>query len=214
MISALVVSNPSDQFPMLTKARADLYGTPTRYSTTRKDASARYSTASSDASSLYRTASTNSNNSTSRWSMSSVSSAESHLKHRKAFSHGHLHLPRALQPFHKKAAPPPLPQQQQRSPPPPRPPRPEERAQRRTVPSPEPIIESPCTPDVGTPWQCADLVVRCKEEVYHVDRTIMCYHSRWFARICAIIKTSVCRRRSALLSDTNDLSDIEERYRS
>jgi hypothetical protein len=35
------------------------------------------------------------------------------------------------------------------------------------------------------------LVVKCKNDVYHVDRTIMCYHSKWFARICAIMRAPV-----------------------
>jgi len=51
-------------------------------------------------------------------------------------------------------------------------------------------IESP--PSLpATDGPCSDIVVRCKSDVYHVDRVIMCYHSRWFARICAVILTPV-----------------------
>lgn len=50
---------------------------------------------------------------------------------------------------------------------------------------------SPTSLQTTVEWQCSDLVVRCKNDVYHVDRDVMCYHSRWFARICTIIKSPV-----------------------
>jgi hypothetical protein len=198
----------------------DYYSRPNRSSTSQ-----RYSTAtvSSDASSLHRTSSTTSNGSTSRWSTSSASSVEttSRSKHRKSSSTGSFRLPRALQPFHKKALaqlqthelkiPPTSTTSSPRSPlttqPPPRPPRPEERLQ--VVSEPSVAVDS-----IGHPssqWQFSDLVVRCRDEVYHVDRTIMCYHSRWFARICAIIKKPVC---IICCMSSRILIDISKRQRA
>lgn len=31
--------------------------------------------------------------------------------------------------------------------------------------------------------QQADLLVRCRDDDYHVDRSIMCHHSQWFAKV-------------------------------
>ena len=31
--------------------------------------------------------------------------------------------------------------------------------------------------------QQADLLVRCRDDDYHVDRSIMCHHSKWFAKV-------------------------------
>jgi hypothetical protein len=55
----------------------------------------------------------------------------------------------------------------------------------------EAAVTPPTIRPSATQWQCSDLVVRCKDNVYQVDRVIMCYHSKWFARICAIMKTPV-----------------------
>lgn len=33
--------------------------------------------------------------------------------------------------------------------------------------------------------QFSDLVVRCRDDEYHVHRIIMCSHSQWFAKVCA-----------------------------
>jgi hypothetical protein len=55
----------------------------------------------------------------------------------------------------------------------------------------EAVVKLPTIRPLATQWQCSDLVVRCKDNVYQVDRVIMCYHSKWFARICAIMKTPV-----------------------
>lgn len=52
-------------------------------------------------------------------------------------------------------------------------------------------VEEPA-PKPATEWQCSDLVVRCKNDVYHVDRVIMCYHSRWFEKVCAVVISPVC----------------------
>lgn len=31
--------------------------------------------------------------------------------------------------------------------------------------------------------QQADLLVRCQDDDYHVDRSVMCHHSTWFAKV-------------------------------
>jgi hypothetical protein len=172
----------------------------------RLGSASRLSNVSSDASSLYRTSSTTSNGST---SASSVSSTETSTKakHRRTVSGSSFHIPRAFQPFHKKARsysqtqpqspvqtklqklppPPPPPQQQRPRQPPPRPRRPSQEALRWQ----EPPAALPTIRPSATQWQCSDLVVRCKADVYHVDRKIMIYHSKWFERICAIMRTPV-----------------------
>ena len=38
-------------------------------------------------------------------------------------------------------------------------------------------------PERITDAQQADLLVRCRDDDYHVDRSIMCHHSRWFAKV-------------------------------
>jgi hypothetical protein len=187
----------------------DLYSRPRRYSANNQQGSSRLSSGASDASSLHRTSSTTSNAST---SASSVSSTEARpadkqrrVLHRRTVSGNSFHLPRSFQPFHKKAQsqpnstseqqrqlppPPPPPPQQRPRQPPPRPRRPSEEALRCK----EPHVTLPTARPSATQWQCSDLVVRCKSDVYHVDSTIMCYHSKWFARICAIMKSPVgCR---------------------
>lgn len=253
----------------------DLYSRPRRPSFSRPETATRVSIVSSDASSLHRASSTASNSS---GSASSVSSAEITTKaqHRRSISGNSFHLPKALQPFHKKALshshvqghaqpesesksrsqptspqspkvppnrlrrappqahqnskarslsqpipprslptpplPPPPPPPSRPRQPPPRPRRPSQEELRwkeplvtlsQTQQKPripprderwckEPVATlPPAQPSAATQWQCSDLVVRCKSDVYHVDRTIMCYHSKWFARICAIMKHSV-----------------------
>jgi hypothetical protein len=181
---------------------ADLYSRPKRPSVNR-----RMSNVSSDASSLHRTSSTTSDGST---SASSVASTETGKRpqHRRTVSGSSFHMPRAFQPFHKKVRsysqsqpqtsiqvkppqqlpPPPSPPQQRPRQPPPRPRRPSQ----ETLRCKEPLVALP-TVRPSAQWQCSDLVVRCKGDVYHVDRTIMCYHSKWFERICAIMRTPVSR---------------------
>jgi hypothetical protein len=115
-------------------------------------------------------------------SQSQSQSPSSLTSHARSFSHS---IPRDHQIL--PPPPPPPPQQRPRQPPP-RPKRPSQETLRRTVPqTTAPAVQS----SPATQWQCSDLVVRCKEDVYHVDRTIMCYHSKWFARICAIMRSSV-----------------------
>jgi hypothetical protein len=31
--------------------------------------------------------------------------------------------------------------------------------------------------------QQADLLVRCRDDDYHVDRSILCHHSQWFSKV-------------------------------
>ncbi|KAH4019284.1 hypothetical protein HBI81_192550 [Parastagonospora nodorum] len=193
--------------PMISVLPSDLYNCPRRYSVNKRaEANSRLSTTSSDASSLHRTSSTTSHASTS----SSVSSPDTKkTQHRRTISGSSFRLPKAFQPFHKKVRsqshsqptseprqrlpPPPSPPQQRPRQPPPRPRRPSQEALQSKEPlvtlSPKRPVTLPAAPSFATQWQCSDLVVRCKTDMYHVDRTIMCYHSKWFARICAIMKT-------------------------
>lgn len=154
-----------------------------RASEARKNLATRLSVASSIASSvdLHRTSSTSSTNSVST-NASSVGSVDLNQrpKHRKTFSSSSIRLSRRLL---RKSRPE-------------EPRRPSEPAPRSTplvisapVIPPEPVEAPASKPAVE--WQCSDLVVRCKSDVYHVDRVIMCYHSRWFARVCAIVMSPV-----------------------
>jgi hypothetical protein len=198
----------------------DLYNYPKRSSINRHGS--RLSNVSSDASSLYRTSSTTSNGST---SASSVSSTETSTRpqHRRTVSGTSFHMPRAFQPFHKKARsysqtqpasqspvqspvhtklqklpppPPPPPQQQRPRQPPPRPRRPSQEALRLK----ELFVTSPTARPSAAQWQCSDLVVRCKGDVYHVDSTILCYYSQWFKRICAIMRNPVSPQKRSQIS--------------
>ncbi|KAJ4374934.1 hypothetical protein N0V83_002012 [Neocucurbitaria cava] len=160
------------------------------------EASRRFSIASSDASiDLHRTSSTNSNNSTSTNASSiAPTSPTQRPHHRKAFSGSSIHVPRRFQKKLQKSQPQeqqPLKQAPPRPPPPPppppKPPKPQEPV---SIPAPAVSIPAPVVTSSSTrtaDWQCSDLVVRCKNDVYHVDRVIMCYHSRWFAKVCAVV---------------------------
>ncbi|KAH9861432.1 hypothetical protein J1614_011178 [Plenodomus biglobosus] len=55
--------------------------------------------------------------------------------------------------------------------------------------APQPVQTPPPEPKSTVEWQCSDLVVRCRSDVYHVDRVILSYHSRWFAKVCAVVIT-------------------------
>lgn len=141
----------------------------------RVDSISRFSTTSSDVSSvdLHRTASTSSNTSTSTAASSVAPSSPKQRTHRKTFSGSSFYLPRRFQRKLQKTQP--------------------YESQRRSEPLPTsaPIVtpvhvEEPA-PKPATEWQCSDLVVRCKNDVYHVDRVIMCYHSRWFEKVCAVV---------------------------
>lgn len=162
--------------------------------------SKRLSVASSHTSSvdLHRSSSSSSHDSTSTNASSIASNGKEHSRHRKTFSGGSIHVPRR---FLKK----PRPQEKQRPiepaptsaplrpprppPPPPPPPPPAVPAKPNVTPPLNPAAPSKPAAD----WQCSDLVVRCKNDVYHVDRVIMCYHSRWFARVCAVLIVPVSR---------------------
>ncbi|KAF1941362.1 hypothetical protein EJ02DRAFT_347992 [Clathrospora elynae] len=151
-----------------------------RDSQARTELSLRLSTTSSNSSvGLYRTSSTSSNTSVETAASSAPSvDANPRSKHRKSFSSGFipqrfLNKPKLQEP------------ERQRKP-----------AQTSSpvisapVAPPSPVV--PSTPKPATEWQCSDLVVRCKNDVYHVDRVIMCHHSRWFAKVCAVV-LSVCK---------------------
>lgn len=148
----------------------------------RTELASRRSVSSTDssASDLHRASSGSSNNSTST-SASSVecSNIKNRSKHRKNVSSGSLKIPRR---FLKKTKP------QCES-------EPVTTIVQLSISAPiiPPRIEQ--DPVLGTKpvadWQCSDLVVRCGNEVYHVDRVIMSYHSRWFAKVCAVVKSPV-----------------------
>jgi hypothetical protein len=140
----------------------------------------KHSTASSDASfgCLHRTASTSSNASVST-AASSISSLKDspRSKHRKTFSGSSI-----SRRFLTKSKP--QESQRQSEPAPTSAPAP--------IISPAPAIpSSPIASPVSADWQCSDLVVRCKNDVYHVDRVIMSYHSKWFAKVSAIVLSPV-----------------------
>lgn len=185
------ITKPAPSKPKLTTLSLDpsMYGSKhTNYG--RVDPSVRHSIASSDTSSvdLHRTSSTSSHNSTS--TASSTASVNHHQRpqHRKTFSGTSIHVPRRL---FKKNRPQDLQRQNNAE------------VAVKPVIQPAPAVPSvpaaPSPPAVATPsistqaidWQCSDLVVRCKNDVYHVDRVIMCYHSRWFAKVCAVLMAPV-----------------------
>ncbi|KNG46321.1 btb poz-like protein [Stemphylium lycopersici] len=140
----------------------------------------RLSTASSDASfgCLKRHSSTSSNASVSTAASSTPSVKDSpRPKHRKTFSNSSI-TRRLLQ----KSRPQEAPRKNETAPtsspvtvsaPP--------------VPAPAPSPASNLSPSPADEGKASDLVVRCRSDVYHVDRVIMCYHSRWFARVCAVV---------------------------
>jgi hypothetical protein len=159
---------------LLTTLRLDpsIYGSK-RESVARTELSSRLSTASSDASFGCSNASV----STAASSAASVSNQTYRPKHRKTFSNSSI-----ARRFLQKSKP-----QEVHSP--------QVEALPTSAPTlvvaspPEPIVSAPSPPAAG--GQCSDLVVRSKRDVYHVDRAIMCYHSRWFARVCAVVISPV-----------------------
>jgi hypothetical protein len=167
-----------------------IYGSK-RNSAVRTQLSSRISTASSDASfgGLHRTSSTSSNASASTVASSapSINNQSHRPKHRKTFSNSSI-----ARRFLQKSKPQEAHPRQAEAPP---------------TSSPVTVASSPPTPLVtptsppAAEWQCSDLVVRSKRDVYHVDRVIMCYHSRWFARVCAVVMSPV-RSVASLTSTT------------
>jgi hypothetical protein len=159
-----------------------MYGSK-RDSQARSDLSSRLSTASSDASfgCLHRTASARSNASVSTAASSTPSLKDNpRSKHIKTFSGSSI-----SRRFLTKSRP--QESQRQSEPAPTSAPAPVISPTPAVPPSPIAIPVSPPTAD----WQCSDLVVRCRNDVYHVDRVIMSYHSRWFAKVSAIILSPV-----------------------
>lgn len=52
--------------------------------------------------------------------------------------------------------------------------------------------------------------MRCKQDVYHVDRVILSYHSRWFAKVCAIVASPVC----TVIQNRNQHDDADSSQKS
>lgn len=44
--------------------------------------------------------------------------------------------------------------------------------------------------------QQADLLVRCRDDDYHVDRSILCHHSQWFGKVYSTVNYPVCEKDS------------------
>jgi hypothetical protein len=174
-----------------------MYGSK-RDSLALSELSSRLSTASSDASfgCLHRTASTSSNASVSTTASSTPSLKDSpRSKHRKTFSGGSI-----SRRFLTKSKP----QEPQRQREPALTSAPVTISTSVILPPPvvSPVSESAPAAD----WQCSDLVVRCKNDVYHVDRVIMSYHSRWFAKVSAIVLSPV-----SLLQPRLNCADKEQK---
>ncbi len=57
------------------------------------------------------------------------------------------------------------------------------------------VASPPISPTTNAPPRIvtggSDLLIRCRHDVYHVDRDIMCYFSRWFKTICAVVPKNV-----------------------
>ncbi|KAH6864899.1 hypothetical protein BKA58DRAFT_234946 [Alternaria rosae] len=153
-----------------------IYGSK-RGSVVRNELSQRHSIASSDASfgCLHRTSSTSSNASisTAASSTPSISDQNRRPKHRKTISNSSIarlflqkNKPQDVRPKQAEALP----------------------TSASVTPTPSsPMTVATSNSPPAAEWQCSDLVVRSKRDVYHVDRSIMCYHSRWFARVCAVV---------------------------
>ncbi|KAF2681496.1 hypothetical protein K458DRAFT_444693 [Lentithecium fluviatile CBS 122367] len=60
--------------------------------------------------------------------------------------------------------------------------------------------------------QFADLVVRCRDDEYHVHRVIMCSHSQWFAKVCAKAALETGLQTIDLSADDPDAVDAMLQY--
>ncbi|CBY02386.1 hypothetical protein IAQ61_006970 [Plenodomus lingam] len=156
-----------------------IYGS-NRGSRARIDLEARQSVSSTDTSysNLHRASSTSSTISTSTVA-SSVGSINlnERPKHRKHFSSSSFGISRR---FLKKSRPQSQSEQAPTSAP---------LAISSPIIPPQPVADPLPEPKSTVEWQCSDLMVRCRSDVYHVDRSIMSYHSRWFAKVCAVVIT-------------------------
>jgi len=177
-----------------------IYGSK-RGSVVRNELSQRHSIASSDASfgGLHRTSSTSSNASVSTAASStpSINNQNRRPKHRKTISNSSIarlflqrNKPQEVSPKQGEALPTSSP----------------------VTPTPSsPMAVATSTSPPAADWQCSDLVVRSKQDVYHVDRSIMCYHSRWFSKVCAVVMSPVCSVNS-LVSIALTQAEITERH--
>lgn len=145
---------------------------------TRSRASSNASSTSSSANSAQSARSykhrRNTSASTSASSSSSVDSVK-RPRHLRALS-DNIHVPRRLQ---KKPSSQQVPQ-------------------RRSDPLPVPTaMLTPVTilgPERIVDIQEADLLVRCRDDDYHVDRSIMCHHSTWFSKVYSKVNYPVGSR--------------------
>ncbi|KAF2469470.1 uncharacterized protein BDR25DRAFT_289037 [Lindgomyces ingoldianus] len=60
--------------------------------------------------------------------------------------------------------------------------------------------------------QFSDLVVRCRDDEYHVHRVIMCSHSQWFAKVCAKTSPETITQTIDLGADDPDAVDAMLQY--
>ncbi|KAF2134847.1 hypothetical protein P153DRAFT_402657 [Dothidotthia symphoricarpi CBS 119687] len=51
---------------------------------------------------------------------------------------------------------------------------------------------------------CTDLLVRCKSELYNVNRAVVCGHSQWFTNVCARVATTASKCVIDLSADNSD----------
>ncbi|KAF2660590.1 hypothetical protein K491DRAFT_36679 [Lophiostoma macrostomum CBS 122681] len=60
--------------------------------------------------------------------------------------------------------------------------------------------------------QFSDLIVRCRDDEYHIHRVIMCSHSSWFSRVCAKASTESSIQTIDLSADDPDAVDAMLQY--
>ncbi|ORY18188.1 hypothetical protein BCR34DRAFT_529423 [Clohesyomyces aquaticus] len=58
----------------------------------------------------------------------------------------------------------------------------------------------------------SDLVVKCREDEYHVHRVILCSHSQWFAKVCARSHADTIPQTIDLSADDPDAVDAMLQY--
>lgn len=178
-------SNPNHSFAHEFRFDSSTYGS--NPDSVARNELCRLSTASSEVSfgCLQRHSSTSSNASVSTAASSTPSVKDSpRPKHRKTFSNSSI-TRRLLQKSRPQEAPRKNETALTSSP---------VTASAPPVPTPAPATN--LSPPPAAEGKISDLVVRCRSDVYHVDRVIMCYHSRWFARVCAVVMSPVCSSHS------------------
>ncbi|PSN72342.1 hypothetical protein BS50DRAFT_249250 [Corynespora cassiicola Philippines] len=60
--------------------------------------------------------------------------------------------------------------------------------------------------------QLPDLIVRCRQDEYHVHRVIMCSHSQWFARVCPKLPLGTATSSIDLSAEDSDAVDAMFQY--